>query len=267
MPPERFVPVLGSVGTICFASLLAPQVLLNARRRSTAGLELSLVVLWHVASIVYGASLLAEEASIWLLLSMGSFCALSAVLEGQEAAYARSSRVPIVVWAAGLTVASVVAVVLLAVPLRSAPAAIEHVIGEGIPASLFAAGFAPQLHTFMRTKSLEGYSFGVTLLDVVGSAANCGVLLLSPTRANAPSFFVSALPFLVIIALHGVLISVALHITFGLPKRAPPDDDPAHARADGNSPAAKGGFAGTLLISDASPASNTHEFQFHGREP
>lgn len=209
---EAVVAGLGLIGTLCFALLLGPQVLLNARRRSTAGLELSLVLLWHIGSIIYGASLLVEEASPWLLGSMACFCVLSAILEAQEAVYAHSSPIPIALWTIGVSALSVGAVYVLAIPLRTLSPPVRVTLGDGLPAAFFAAGFVPQLHAFVCTRSVEGYSFGVTALDVVGSAANCGVLLLSPHEVGSPPFWVVAMPFFVIISLHGVLILVACYI-------------------------------------------------------
>jgi uncharacterized protein with PQ loop repeat len=221
---EVFTVVLGVLGAGCFALLLGPQVLLNARRKSTDGLSIGLVLLWHVGSLVYGAQLLAARESVWLLVSMGCFCVMSAILEGQHAVYAYRSRVPIVCWGALLTLASGGLIYAGRIPLLALPPALREQLGDGLPALFFGAGFVPQLLTFVRNRSIAGYSFGVTALDIVGSAANCAVLLLEPRPAeggSSSSFAIAALPFLTIIALHVVLVLLALWIVIAHPTVKP----------------------------------------------
>jgi len=50
---EAAIDVLGYAAAVAFAFLLAPQIVLNQKRRSTDGLSLSLVLLWHVAALLY----------------------------------------------------------------------------------------------------------------------------------------------------------------------------------------------------------------------
>lgn len=193
----------GAVGAACFALILAPQALLNHRRRSTDGLSLSLVVLWHLGSLIYGGALVVSGASAWLLASMASFCAMSAVLEAQVAVYARKASAPLAVVAAALTLASGLCIWLLARALAAAPTAVLALFGHVLPAAFFGVGFLPQLRVFVGTWEVEGYSFGVTALDVLGCAANTVVL------ARAGSLWPDALPLLTIISLHLVLLALA----------------------------------------------------------
>jgi len=80
------------------------------------------------------------------------------------------------------------------------------VLGHGLPSAFFALGFLPQLRVFVKAWSVAGYSFGITILDVVGSAANTYVLL------RTGGGWAEALPFLTIIGLHGVLVALAVWI-------------------------------------------------------
>ncbi|KAL1515821.1 hypothetical protein AB1Y20_002437 [Prymnesium parvum] len=200
------VSVSGAVGTACFALLLAPQALLNARRRTTDGLSLKLVLLWHLGSIIYGAALLASRASPWILASMASFSAMSAVLEAQVAVYNSTTSTPLLAYVAlGISI-SCLAIWLMGSLLASLPAHLLSLVGHVLPAAFFAVGFLPQLRIFLTSRSVEGYSFGVTLLDVIGSGAN--VYVIARTRAG----WAQALPFLVIIGFHGVLVAIAAWI-------------------------------------------------------
>jgi uncharacterized protein with PQ loop repeat len=68
------IQILGYLATVCFAFLLVPQIVLNQRRRSTDGLSLLLVLLWHSAALLYLPFLLHHDAPVplvvqWLVFS------------------------------------------------------------------------------------------------------------------------------------------------------------------------------------------------------
>mmetsp|Transcript_9492 Transcript_9492/g.28149 ORF Transcript_9492/g.28149 Transcript_9492/m.28149 type:complete len:271 (-) Transcript_9492:353-1165(-) len=227
------VAACGAIGAACFALLLAPQAYLNHTRRSTEGLSVALVILWHVGSLVYGGALLADGASFWLLASMGCFCVMSAVLEGQLAVYRYAITTPILVVITVLSAVSMVGVYGLSLVFALAPATVRMLLGDALPAVFFGIGFFPQLKIFVHTRSIAGYSFGVTAFDVAGAAANVAVLVLedkydvaggkdAPSsgeeQAVPPNVWVEALPFLTIIALHFVLVVVALWVVMCAPK-------------------------------------------------
>lgn len=70
---QALIDVMGYVATVCFAFLLAPQVVLNQRRRSTDGLSLLLVLLWHAAALLYLPFLMQHHAPFPLLLQWTVF--------------------------------------------------------------------------------------------------------------------------------------------------------------------------------------------------
>lgn len=70
---QAVMNVMGYVATVCFALLLAPQVVLNQRRRSTEGLSLLLVLLWHAAALLYLPFLMQHHAPLPLLLQWTVF--------------------------------------------------------------------------------------------------------------------------------------------------------------------------------------------------
>lgn len=215
----------GIVGTACFALMMVPQALLNYRRSSTVGLSLSLVLLWHAAAVVYVAFTIATRGSPWLLLAMASFSTLSALIEAQVYAYRRHHEVAsIIPLAALLAAGSLATAVLIGEALRAwLPRSAQLAIGTVLPTFLFAAGFLPQLASFVATRSIDGYSFTVTALDVVGSAANSAVVLLSPDsdadahaadQTAAAAAWLACAPFFAIIAMHAVLLGLAGCILF-----------------------------------------------------
>ncbi len=81
------IQVCGYAATICFALLLFPQVVLNQQRRSTKGLSLALVVLWHMAALLYLPYLLYVDEAFPLLLQWGLFALASIILEMQFVAF------------------------------------------------------------------------------------------------------------------------------------------------------------------------------------
>merc|ERR1712060_823253 len=105
------------------------------------------------------------------------------------------------------TALSVGLVAAVACLLGTLPSDVALGIGDLLPSLLLALGFLPQFREFLQSWSVEGYSFGVTFFDVVGSAGNTIKLLASP-GASFGTALVDAPPFLVIIAMHGVLLSI-----------------------------------------------------------
>jgi hypothetical protein len=137
---------------------------------------------------------------------MASFCAMSAVLEAQAVVYAPRARAALALLVALFAAASGVGVWALATVFASLPPSALGVVGHGLPAAFFGVGLLPQLRVFVDTWSVEGYSFGITVLDVVGSAANVAVL------GSAGSLWPDALPFLTILACHAVLLGLVAWI-------------------------------------------------------
>jgi hypothetical protein len=122
---------------------------------------------------------------------------------------------------AALSLGSISITVALSWALQRAPSWFSAILGDTLPPILIGAGFLPQMHQFFATKSIDGYSFGVTAFDVIGSLANASVIFA--VHGVTTDFFIKAGPFLVIIALHAVLIAIALGIVC-CSKRCTSDD-------------------------------------------
>lgn len=216
--PGWLVQALGAVGTVCFTLMMLPQTVLNFQRRSTEGLSLGMMLMWHASGLLYAGFLLAQPgSSVWLIASMGSFSFLSCIIESQMVAFHPSVKRGQLAILLGGTVLLCAVSVLITIGLQWSmlimSPAMEFVVGSLGPSVLVGAGFLPQIWVFLTTMSIEGYSFGVTAMDVIGSAANMAVLM-SPAGMTWAQGFAAATPFLTIIAMHAVLVSVALGVCF-----------------------------------------------------
>lgn len=237
--------LFGVVGIIGFALMMAPQALLNGRTMSTEGMSLSMVVLWHLAGILCGAYYLAQylgtspgfaqsaassgqASALWMVVSVAFMVLLCCIIEAQVVAYGRlapeakgiargfcSSKAMLSLL---LTLAvSTVAIWALGEWMRIASMDTTYWVGNMLASVLLGCGFLPQIWIFVSTRSIEGYSFGVTFFDIMGSAGNTAVTL-APSGTTIPQALVQAAPFLTIIGMHVLLISAAVVITCCIPK-------------------------------------------------
>jgi uncharacterized protein with PQ loop repeat len=213
---DPLTTIFGVIGAVCFGGMFVPQALLNWRRSSTAGLSLVLVVMWHTGAVLVSAYAIAERLSSWTLGSMAAFAALCAVLEAQMYGYGshrphRDARMALLlavdlIGSAGLTLATSRGLPLL-------PLAFASAIGVVLPSVLLGLGFFPQFLLFIRTRSIAGYSFFVTAMDVSGCVGNVVVLVVQGERTydqnEREAAWLASAPFLTIIGLHCVLLLIA----------------------------------------------------------
>jgi len=215
--PAWLSEVFGVVGTLGFMLMLLPQVIENARNKSTEGLSVGLVLSWHVAAMLSTAFFFCSD-DLFMILSMAAFTTCCSIIEGQCVGYRPSSRqakaggrnLLIITVSTAAAAVSTGIIVSLVVLFEAAPAS-KSPVGDVMPSILLGLGFLPQYYTFLTTWSIKGYSFGVTALDVTGSVANTVVLFGSGMAfSNAAA---NAAPFLVIICMHAGLVILALVIT------------------------------------------------------
>lgn len=229
MAPVWLQALCGGIGTLCFALMLVPQVVLNTRRRSTEGLSWGLVVPWHVAGILFVGVTLAHKQPSWfsaLSMFMQVFCC--GICEVQMYFFHRvekGCRRRLLMTAAYtvLTVLSCLACAGCYLFFTTTGDQLDFILGELVPSILIGLGFFPEFHEFVSSMSIEGYSFGVTFFDVVGSAGNAALYFM---REEEPwSERVSeAAPFLTIIFMHLILLILAAWVVChasGKPLKAP----------------------------------------------
>jgi len=215
--PSEAVDALGILGTICFALMLSPQVYLNCSKRSTEGLSLALIVLWHVAALLPAAYYAAGDSDdtfgILSLMTLAFFCG---VVEAQFVAFRLRGPEDIVgvllsAVVVGLTVVSAVSYVVLVELMKQLPEGATFAIGNIIPSILLCVSFFPQIYEFVHRWSFKGYSFGVTFFDVCGCSANT-VLILNKPGLSVGDKIAHAAPFVSIIVMHFFLVILAMII-------------------------------------------------------
>jgi len=86
---------------------------------------------------------------------------------------------------------------------------VAYALGNFCPSVLFVVAFFPQIWEFVSIRDVQGYSFGVTILDIAGCALNCVYLYAQKDLLDATK---EAIPFLAIGFMHLVLIGTALVI-------------------------------------------------------
>mmetsp|Transcript_80125 Transcript_80125/g.203865 ORF Transcript_80125/g.203865 Transcript_80125/m.203865 type:complete len:247 (-) Transcript_80125:420-1160(-) len=216
--PEWLVLVLGITGIVCFMLMMVPQIHKNWRSQSTDGMSLALVVMWHVSAVLSTAYFAASpNNSVAVSLSFAVFAVCCGVCEAQVVAY-RPSRTNeknsccVVLGVSSLlhAVSAAVACALFAA-FRAMPADATYVVGLVLPSILLGAGFLPQMYEFISRRSVQGYSFGVTVFDLVGSSANTAVIF-APAGVSTQGALKESAPFLTIIAMHIVLLALAVLI-------------------------------------------------------
>merc|ERR1712136_660520 len=97
--------------------------------------------------------------------------------------------------------------------------AVTHFLGNIMPTALFGAGFLPQFYEFINSWSVEGFSFGLTAMDITGCACN-SVSLFGRTNPLA-KILEAASPFLMILVMQLLVVTLALVISR---KSVPPKD-------------------------------------------
>ncbi len=80
----------------------------------------------------------------------------------------------------GSAAASALGVVGLLYLFRASPPWLADSVGSALCSILLAVGFLPQLQLMCRSRSSEGFSLGLSALDMTGSALSIVALLLAP---------------------------------------------------------------------------------------
>jgi uncharacterized protein with PQ loop repeat len=93
MAPQESIPVaaniLGTIGTVCWCVQLVPQIVRNYRTKSTEGLPASMMLLWTVSGVPFGAYAIAQNFNIPLMVQPQCFCCLCGVSWAQCLVYGR----------------------------------------------------------------------------------------------------------------------------------------------------------------------------------
>lgn len=93
MAPQTSIPlaanVLGTLGTVFWCVQLVPQIWRNYRTKSTVGLPESMMLLWSISSVPFGAYAIAQQFNIPLIVQPQCFGVLCGVSWAQCLIYGR----------------------------------------------------------------------------------------------------------------------------------------------------------------------------------
>lgn len=179
--------VFGTLGAVCWSVQLAPQILLNARRRSAAGLSPAFMLFWAAAGLPLGVYNVVAGASVALQVQPQVLTALSLVTWAQCYYYERGWRVGKVLAVAG-TAACVMGGVEAGLVF-----ALRAGVDEGttwpltlmavLAALLLALGVCEQYLAIWKNRSVEGISFLFCGIDALGDVTSI-ISVLFERRLN-----------------------------------------------------------------------------------
>lgn len=93
MAPQTSIPlaanVLGTLGTVFWCIQLVPQIWRNYRVKNTEGLPESMMLLWSISSVPFGAYAIAQQFNIPLIVQPQCFGILCGVSWAQCLIYGR----------------------------------------------------------------------------------------------------------------------------------------------------------------------------------
>jgi len=209
------------LGSLRFSFLLVPQLRLNASRQSTEGLNLCLIMIWHVGTSLIVGYLMTVPGSEQEAFCFGIYLLCSSAILGQFAQYrsgwkrAPTSRRHMEFF--GASTLAVVVTLLLVLSFQRVMLRMNDlhrfVAGSIVPTLMVLVGFLPQVRQFLVTGAVHGYSFGLSALDVLGCFSNTVVLFVG-RDVNVWDALKSAFPLLCIMAAHAVLVVTATVVSF-----------------------------------------------------
>ncbi|EOA84603.1 uncharacterized protein SETTUDRAFT_91612 [Exserohilum turcica Et28A] len=110
MAPQTSIPlaanVLGTLGTVFWCVQLIPQIWRNYRTKSTVGLPESMMLLWSISAVPFGAYAIAQKFNIPLVVQPQCFGVLRGVSWAQCLVYTRKWRT----WTASLMLVCLLAI-------------------------------------------------------------------------------------------------------------------------------------------------------------
>ena len=180
-----FTNVFGTLGAVCWSVQLIPQIILNYRRHSAAGLSPTFMLCWACAGIPLGVYNIVSNFNIALRIQPQILTSLSLITYGQCYYYERKWRVWKVL-AAVLPLACVMGGIEcgLVFAIRFA---VKHetnwplTLMAAFAAALLALGVIEQYVAIWRNRSVEGISFLFCGIDALGDVTSTVSVAFEPT--------------------------------------------------------------------------------------
>lgn len=168
--------VFGTLGAVCWSIQLIPQVLLNYRRHSAAGLSPAFMLFWAWAGVPLGVYNIVSGFSIALRIQPQILTALSLVTWAQCHYYERKwseGRVCVVAGTAACVMGGIEAGLVFALREgRQQGTTWPLTLMAVLAAVLLALGVCEQYLAIRRNRSVEGISFLFCGLDALGDVTS-----------------------------------------------------------------------------------------------
>lgn len=168
--------VFGTLGAVCWSIQLTPQIILNYRRHSAAGLSPAFMLFWASAGIPLGAYNITSGFSVALQVQPQILTALSLVTWAQCYYYERKwsvFKVTLAGGTAGIVMGGIEAALVFA--LRSGVkdgTTWPLILMAVLAALLLALGVCEQYLAIWRNRSVEGISFLFCGIDALGDVTS-----------------------------------------------------------------------------------------------
>ena len=176
--------VFGTLGATCWSIQLIPQIVLNYRRHSAAGLSTGFMLLWSLAGIFLGSYNIVSGFNLALQIQPQILSTLSLITMGQGLYYERNWRL--------IKVSAFIGCMM--VVFGSIEYAFVYALQIGIQretewpktlmsalaATLLVAGVAEQYVAIYKNKSVEGISFLFCGLDALGDITSLISVIFEP---------------------------------------------------------------------------------------
>jgi uncharacterized protein with PQ loop repeat len=184
--------IFGTLGTVCWSVQLIPQIVLNYRRRSAAGLSSGFMLFWASAGIPMGVYNISSRFNIALCIQPQILTTLSLITCGQCYLYERKWslwKVVLSVTILGSLMGGIEVALFFAVRLGLHrdihwPQTLMAVLA----AVLLGLGVLEQYLAIWKNRSVEGISFLFCGIDALGDVTSIISVAFEPTM-NILGFF------------------------------------------------------------------------------
>lgn len=177
--------IFGTLGAVCWSVQLFPQIILNYRRQSAAGLSSGFMLFWASAGVPLGVYNIISGFNIALQIQPQILTTLSLVTWGQCYLYERKWNICKVLAAAGslaVVMAAVEAALFFAVRVATHqeihwPSTLMAVLA----AVLLSLGVMEQYLAIWKNRSVEGISFLFCGIDALGDVTSIVSVAFEPS--------------------------------------------------------------------------------------
>ena len=177
--------IFGTLGAVCWSVQLIPQIILNYRRRSAAGLSSGFMLFWASAGIPMGVYNILSKFNIALQIQPQILTTLSLITWGQcylyECKWSKwrvlAAAVPLALVMAGVEVALFFAVRVAVHREMNWPLTLMAVLA----AVLLSLGVMEQYLAIWKNRSVEGISFLFCGIDALGDVTSIISVAFEPS--------------------------------------------------------------------------------------